>query len=321
MRSSAARTVPDLAEITMNRRPAPRARGARASTDDRRKGAGAGTLRCQMRPNGFVPPLTARTTMNLRDLQFFSRTEGGAGISPEAARALNLPMPDDVLEQFIIDHGHNPAFLNRYEQLDLYSLSWSKEMIETARIVNCTSKFDSYVQEIAERHACASSLESAIFHSDAGAYWAAHGTWLRPPVFLLDVFPAPDAHHLVEGHTRVGALVGFNQNPRPLVQLSARHECWIGRLGAQPVITDWRQIRKQHPISFKHWLYAGMKEESGRTEIACALVEAEDRMRYTFSVGDAFTDLMRLLENASVPGVTVAQLEKLHIQWKHALES
>jgi len=258
--------------------------------------------------------------MNLRDLLLFSRIEGGAGISPRAARALNLPMPDDVLEQFIIDHGHDPRFLDRYEQLDLYSLSWTKEMIQTARIVNCTSKFDSYVQDIAERHACATSLESAIFHSDARAFWAAHGTWLRPPVFLQSVFPAPDANHLVEGHTRVGALIGFSRTPRPPVAPLACHECWIGRLSAQPVSTDWRRIRRQHAISFKHWIYAGMEQESARTEIAFALVEAEDRMRYTLTIGSALSDLLRLLESASVPGVSAAQLEQLHIQWKHELD-
>lgn len=258
--------------------------------------------------------------MKLRELQLFARTDGGSGISPAAARALNLPMPEDVLEQFILDHGLNHNFQARYGDLDLHALDWSRELLETGQIIGCTSKFDDYVREIAGRHATATTVEQAVFHVDARGAWAEHGTWLRPPIFFRDVLPPPDAHHLVEGHTRVGALVGFHQNPKPPVRVSATHVCWIGRPSMQPVDFDWRAVRRQYPLPFKRWIYDAMEGQGTLASQALALLDAEHRNRYEISVGDDLQDLIVLIERVPNPGLNVSRLKELHSRWTQELD-
>src|ERR1019366_5390170 len=48
----------------------------------------------------------------------------GTKIPMVALRTLELPMPDDVLEQFCADHATNSEFQEQYGQLDLCALSW-----------------------------------------------------------------------------------------------------------------------------------------------------------------------------------------------------
>ena len=43
-------------------------------------------------------------------------------VSLNVLRALRLPMPDDVLEQFLVDHGTKPEFQSRYGNLDLHGV-------------------------------------------------------------------------------------------------------------------------------------------------------------------------------------------------------
>jgi len=258
--------------------------------------------------------------MKLKELLLFARTGGGSGILPAAARALRLPMPDDVLDQFILDHGLNREFQARYSELNLYAVVWSQELLQTEQIVGCTTKFDRYVRKIAERHTSATTLEQAVLHLDARRSWAEHGTWMRPPVFFRDLLPPPDDNHLVEGHTRVGALIGFRQNTKSPVRVSTTHACWVGRPSVDSLDSDWRAVRCQYPLSFKDWLYDAIHTPRRIAPQASALFDAEDRSRYTMTIGNSLEDLVRLLESAPVPGVTVSGLKELHREWAVELE-
>jgi hypothetical protein len=61
--------------------------------------------------------------MRLREILRFRQTS--AGVVPiELLRALRLPMPDDVLEQFVFDHGTNGEFQERFGDLDLHAVRW-----------------------------------------------------------------------------------------------------------------------------------------------------------------------------------------------------
>ncbi|MFD7900571.1 hypothetical protein [Streptomyces sp. NPDC059743] len=43
-----------------------------------------------------------------------------------------LRWPDDVLEQFLFDHGDNTAFINDYGTIDLRDITWRLETIPAA---------------------------------------------------------------------------------------------------------------------------------------------------------------------------------------------
>ncbi|MEV6695504.1 hypothetical protein AB0M35_28965 [Micromonospora sp. NPDC051196] len=54
-----------------------------------------------------------------RDLRVFLQSEAIA----------NLRWPDDVVRQWLYDHGERPEFLRDYEDLDLERIRWSLEDI------------------------------------------------------------------------------------------------------------------------------------------------------------------------------------------------
>lgn len=55
--------------------------------------------------------------MHIREIMRFRRTCAGT-VPLEVLQLLELPMPEDVLEQFVYDHGTKEAFQCQYGHLD-----------------------------------------------------------------------------------------------------------------------------------------------------------------------------------------------------------
>lgn len=258
--------------------------------------------------------------MKFKELSLFARDDGGSGIAPAAARALGLPMPDDVLEQFILDHGLNHHFRAKYGELDLHGLAWSKERLPIGVIASCSSKFNTFIAENRSKYGEA-SLDELPLRPSARTSWSTTGTWDRAPVFLFDVLPPPDARHLVEGHTRVGALLGFQDNPHKVAAISPNHDCWIGRRAASSVNPpDWKGVRRRFPISFKRWLFEAIGEDTLKGDVADVLIDAEARHRYELSTGNDLESLLELMDfDPSVP-LERSTLVHLYDQWRAELE-
>ncbi|MFD7499211.1 hypothetical protein ACFV8T_44430 [Streptomyces sp. NPDC059832] len=78
--------------------------------------------------------------MKLSDLSpLMARREGG--LSYDRFRAdpalASLQWPDDVLEQFLFDHGDNAAFVYDYDSIDLREVRWQLETIPAAPSRRC----------------------------------------------------------------------------------------------------------------------------------------------------------------------------------------
>ena len=71
--------------------------------------------------------------VNLVDLAglMASHRDSGAGFEGFRANPViaSLQWPDDVVEQFLCDHGDNPGFLWDYGHSDLSRVSWDVEVI------------------------------------------------------------------------------------------------------------------------------------------------------------------------------------------------
>ena len=83
--------------------------------------------------------------MRFKELKTFARNPNGNALDPEAIKALELPMPSDVLEQLVTDHGLNDKYQCSYGDLDLHRIAWTKEPLSIQCISQCSSKFDNYV--------------------------------------------------------------------------------------------------------------------------------------------------------------------------------
>lgn len=165
-----------------------------------------------------LSPLTAR-----RRHHALSFTFGDFRADPALE---SLQWPDDVLEQFLFDHGDNAAFVYDYGGIDLRDITWQMETIPTADFHGMpTGASDAgCIESFADNPGYWVSVRPP----EVGRCWEDHGTWLRPPI-LIDrrlLEPSGTGLQVVEGRTRVGVLRG---RLREGLYVASHHEAWVGR--------------------------------------------------------------------------------------------
>lgn len=149
----------------------------------------------------------------------------------DALRALGLEIPDDVLEQFLSDHGLNGEFQEQYGHLNLVQITWEKRMLTAQELIEVTvyEGFQRWTQSVAQRPRQFQSEGWKCIDSRAEvvSYWEINRTWIRPPI-LMDgsLLGRPNKLHLVEGHTRIGILRGLVN--AGVVAKDSQHEVWLG---------------------------------------------------------------------------------------------
>ncbi|KOV78396.1 MULTISPECIES: hypothetical protein [unclassified Streptomyces] len=138
----------------------------------------------------------------------------------------SLHWPDDVLEQFLFDHGDNAAFVYDYGSINLHEVRWRLETIPAADFIGMpTGASDAgCIESYAENPV----HWSKVRRPEVGRHWEEHGTWLRPPL-LIDrrlLTTADSGLQVLEGRTRVGVLRG---RLRQQLRVAPAHQAWVGR--------------------------------------------------------------------------------------------
>jgi hypothetical protein len=224
-------------------------------------------------------------------------------------------MPDNVLEQFVLDHGLDLAFQREYATLDIHQLSWILMDLPTGQIVASSSKFNDFVTDVAVSvMTCFSDKpHPPSVHPQSWQIWIESGTWLRPPVFLDSALEGRPGLHLVEGHERVGTLKGLLETP---LTTQNTHPCWVGRRSSASQSFDYGAAFQDHPVAFRSWLYDGVniEHESLRRHVALRLSRAEVFSHYT-----TFEALVELTRAGKTLGVNEADLCELVEQWRSEL--
>lgn len=152
-------------------------------------------------------------------------------ISVEAILSALPRTPEAVASQFYADHGRKADHQQAYGDLVLDTIAWSLVTVEAASLSDASTlpQFQSWYSNVGARPArfevsgwtCIDSRE------DVQQHWAAHGTWLVPPVALTgSVVNKPSAFHVAEGHTRIGLLRGLVKHG--VLAPSSRHRLWVG---------------------------------------------------------------------------------------------
>ncbi len=126
--------------------------------------------------------------MRLSGLLRFRQIEGGGSIPDDVLAQLDLPMPPDVLEQFISDHGTKEEFQLQYRHLDLHAVAWRLTPV-TAREFLAASMFERFrdwTETVTGRTRVVpqEGWGDVLLPRGAAGHWQSHGTWLRPPVTL-----------------------------------------------------------------------------------------------------------------------------------------
>lgn len=158
--------------------------------------------------------------------------DSAANIDRDSLKRCLPDTPDDVLTQVYADHGRKDDFQSQYGELDITSLRWEKRAFSAAEIAaSCYyNHFSNWMDAVEQRVAQFSTHGWACIDKrpDVVAYWQAHKTWLRFPVFIAGhLIGVPTSLRLVEGHTRVGLLRGLIK--ANVLPTSSPHEIWLGQ--------------------------------------------------------------------------------------------
>ncbi|ATI36476.1 hypothetical protein CPI83_30235 (plasmid) [Rhodococcus sp. H-CA8f] len=140
-----------------------------------------------------------------------------------------LDCPDDVLRDWLWDHGRHIPFLEDYGTVDLTTIRRTCEAIATATLVGLPTG-PSEAELIAEN---AQNHEHWIgtrdyAHPEVRTAWEQDGTWVRRPILLDRSAIDTDLRGLqvVEGRTRFGILRGRHAAG---IAVAQTHSVWVGR--------------------------------------------------------------------------------------------
>ncbi|MEU3290479.1 hypothetical protein [Streptomyces longwoodensis] len=170
--------------------------------------------------------------MNLNDLRPLMERRQDGGLSFERfctdPALAHLQWPDDVLRDFLFDHGDHGPSVDDYADFDLSAITWTLETIPAADFLAMpTGQSEAALIE----HIAKNPVHwVAVRPPEIGRHWEAHGTWLRPPLLidrhLLD--PGSSGLQVLEGRTRVGVLRGRHRQQQ---NVASEHQSWVGRPG------------------------------------------------------------------------------------------
>lgn len=146
---------------------------------------------------------------------------------------MQLGWPDDVVEQWLFDHASHPAFHIDYGHIDLETLDWTLERLETPLLLDVPTG-DSEVGAIegwakVHEHAVRTRETSGSpLYRGIQEKWDEEGTWLRPPLLIEQslIGNGGGGLQLVEGRTRVGVLRGRHADG---LRVADTHLTWMGR--------------------------------------------------------------------------------------------
>jgi hypothetical protein len=254
--------------------------------------------------------------VQLRELMRFRRTDAG-NVPMEILRQLQLPMPDDVLEQFVCDHGTKPEFQTQYGHLDLHALGWRLIVIPARKILAC-SVYDLFADHVAiianrVRRVAGDCWSDACLPLGAAEHWQNHNTWMRPPVLITGALVKSNSHiHLIEGHTRIGALRGLVESG--VLSDSSNHQVWLGDVsGEYGNRGAWLEVLKTERVSFRHWLMRRVGDPAPLNQIASELILKDSHS--SRKAGDDLEAILAFARATPQLANTLPAIVEAHKEW------
>jgi hypothetical protein len=233
-------------------------------------------------------------------------------------------MPDDVLEQFVWDHGTDSEFQRQYGHLDLHALGWQLCAIPAGEVLTCSVNpgFADYVAAVADRTRVVrvEGWGNVNLPPETALHWQQKGTWIRPPVALRGAVLGKDCpFHLVEGHTRLGALRGLVESS--MLCGPSAHQIWIGeQCAAQGVEDSWRDVLRRERMPFADWLLRQVDNAGAIGVIASRLIEAQHNSRNPTRIhGDDLPAVLEYARNDNALAPFAEVIVQAHAEWERLM--
>lgn len=239
----------------------------------------------------------------------------------DVLQCLKLEMPLDVLEQFVFDHGTSELFQEQYGSLDLHAVVWEKLEMPAFEIISCSvyPHFIDRVYTVSERTRIVTAVgwDDVNLPSAAVEHWQTNQTWLRPPIFLCgDLVDSDQPLHLVEGHTRTGALKGLVDSHA--LDSKSMHQVWYGQK-SQPIEDNhrWREVLRTDHISFLSWFMKLIGENGEIGVVASRLIEIQFNSINPLRIqGDDLEAILSYAKQDEVLKSMMSTIQAAHDTWK-----
>lgn len=140
-----------------------------------------------------------------------------------------ITAPQQIFEQIYCGLCTNERFQHLYGHIKIDSLRWDLVRLPTIEFteVERNSTFPEYVLEISEDYKNCGAQFRIDGREEIAEHWENHGTWDEPPMFIERSILSPNERglHLMEGHTRLGTLLGAIKYG--FVKLADTHEIYL----------------------------------------------------------------------------------------------
>lgn len=155
-----------------------------------------------------------------------NREEEGVAILREK---YEIDAPEQIFKQIYCGLSNDPEFQALYGHLNLKLLKWDLVRLQTAEFTKLArnATYPDYMLEISEDFNNCGNKFCIDAREEVAEHWLKLGTWDEPPMFIDRslVSSGECGLHLMEGHTRLGTLLGAIKYG--FVQLADTHEIYI----------------------------------------------------------------------------------------------
>lgn len=137
-------------------------------------------------------------------------------------------VPIDVATQFLADHARKDSYQEYYSWLDLSNLLWVLELHTASDLVTCryNPNFKTWVGTCTKKgmNVPLKGWQAIDSRKSVQMSWKEHRSWEVPPVFIRKKGANRSCLELVEGHSRIGCLIGLMKEGE--IQLNSNHTIW-----------------------------------------------------------------------------------------------
>lgn len=258
--------------------------------------------------------------MLFKDLLRLRRHPSGL-VPMEVLEALELPMPQEVLEDFVQKTGTHESFQQLFGELDLHTLRWERRSLPASELLACSfdAQFAQFVTERANqaRRVITEGWGKVTLTDDSIRSWKEHRTWRRAPTSLRgDVVGSPASICLIEGYIRLGMLRGLVESG--WLSRESHHEIWVGEGGSPPQPDGpWHEVLRKERMSFLDWVMGHVGDETELGQAASMLIQIQHNIMEPTKVEGP--DLQAVLAFAeTVPALSILQdaITKAHTEWE-----
>ena len=138
---------------------------------------------------------------------------------------LGIDWPEDPARRVLYEHGNKHHIAELYGHLDLAAIRWNLRTVATDELVSAAVPWDEGQLAVLENAEKVDYWIDVYRRADGADAWT--DTWRVAPYFIDGQLLRPPVNRiaLVEGHSRMGNLIGCHQ--RADLPLRPAHEIWF----------------------------------------------------------------------------------------------